>query len=173
MTRIMVKNKVKGRQGFTLIELMIASVLAIFILFAVAVVIADSQRGWNTMYNRIHSEAASDGYVARKTFDQVVRNASQRTILLDSNGAWVEVYYYSDANSIDPDLYAHFYTSNSALYLERGIKTPKETLTTQTICRNVDSCVFKTAGNSVQMMLTLDDGEQRIKVITSAYMHNE
>jgi len=93
--------------------------------------------------------------------------------LLDSAGSWVEVYYYSDPNSVVVDQYARFISSNSQLIVEYGEVEPRQTLNTETICDNVSSCVFKSAGSSVQMVLTLDDGSQSTTIVASAVMHNQ
>ncbi len=167
------KNKVTARGGFTFVELMIATVVAAIVMFAIGVVIVDSERGWHRMYDRINSDVVADSYVATKTFDAVIRKASREKSLLDDTGDWIEVYYYDDAASTAPDRYARFYVADGGLNLEYGQLAPRETLTVSTICRNVSDCVFKKAGCSAQMMLTLDNGSQMATVVSSAVMHNE
>jgi prepilin-type N-terminal cleavage/methylation domain-containing protein len=170
----MSKNKrMSNRKGFTLIELMIATGLASAIVVGVGMLLVDSQRGWNTMYSRTYSDVSTDAHVARRMFDRVVRNASSQGILLDEFGAWVEVYYYSDPNSVVVDRYARFYGSNNQLLIEYGALNPKQTLNTEIICGNVSSYVFKSAGNSVQMLLTLDNGSQSATIVASAVTHNQ
>jgi len=169
----MSKNKrIANRKGFSLLELMMATTLACIVVVGIGVVLVDSQRGWNTMYTRTYSDVVTDAHVARRMFDSVVRNASSQGILLDDYGGWVEVYYYSDPNSAIVDRYARFLSSNSQLTIERGVVEPRQTLNTETICGNVSSCVFKSAGNSVQMVLTLDDGSQNATIVASAVLHN-
>jgi hypothetical protein len=134
------------------------------------------------MYNRVYSDVVTNSYVARKTFDAVIRKASSEKLLLDEDGTWLEVYYYADANSASADCYARFYYSESGqtetgaegqLNIEYGKAEPRETLTIRTICENVSSCVFKAAGRSAQMILTLDDGQQTVTVVSSSVMHNQ
>ncbi len=168
----MLKKRIANPKGFTLVELMVATTLAIVVISGVGLTLADSHRGWNRMYNRIYSDVVTDGYVARKTFDSVVRNASKDVDLLDSAGSWLEVYYYADANSTVVDRYGLFYLSSSELKLEYGSLDPRMELGTRTICSDVSFCVFKAAGQSAQMILTLDDGSQTLTVATSAVMHN-
>ena len=169
----MTKKKLTTRRGFTLVGLMIAAVLVLIPIFAIGVVLADNQRGWHAMYNRIYSDVVTDGYVARKVFDATIRKASREKPLLDDAGNWVEVYHYQDADSTVVDRYVRFYESDGQLNAEYGRLNPRETLTTQTLCRNVSGCVFKRTGRSAQMILTLDDGSQTITVASSAVMHNQ
>lgn len=169
----MSKNKrIANRKGFSLIELMMATTLGCIVIVAIGVVLVDSQRGWNTTYTRTYSDVVTDAHVARRRFDSVVRNASSQGILLDDYGNWVEVYYYSDPNSAIVDHYARFLSSNSQLTIEYGVVEPRQTLNTETLCENVSGCVFKSAGNSVQMVLTLDDGSQNATIVASAVLHN-
>ena len=171
----MTKRKPTIKAGFTTVELMVSMLISVLVIAGIGIVMADSQRGWNTMYDKTYSDVMTDSYVARKSFDAVIRNASRKNYLLDVNGNWLEVYYYADANSTDLDRYARFSydpDSGDQLNLERGILDPKQTLTTSTICKNVSNCIFKLDGRSAQMVLTLDDGSQNITVASSAFMHN-
>lgn len=170
----MLKRKHRTQRGFTLIELAMAAAISTIVILGVGVLLVDSQRGWIRMYNRIYSDVVTDSYVARKTFDAVVRNASRENLLLGEYGSWLEVYYYADANSAVVDRYARFYDANNGqLNIEYGSLDPNETPTTSTICENVSSCVFKAAGRSAQMILTLDNGSQTANVVSSAVMHNQ
>lgn len=169
----MSKNKrIANRKGFSLLELMMATTLACIVVVGIGVVLVDSQRGWNAMYTRTYSDVVTDAHVARRTFDRVVRNASSQGVLLDDYGNWVEVYCYSDPNSAIVDRYTRFISSNSQLTIEYGVVEPRQTLNTEILCENVSSCVFKLAGNSVQMVLTLDDGSQNATIVASAVTHN-
>lgn len=165
-------KRIANRKGFSLLELMMATTLACIVVVGIGVVLVDSQRGWNAMYTRTYSDVVTDAHVARRRFDSVVRNASSQGILLDDYGNWVEVYYYSDPNSSIVDRYTRFISSNSQLTIEYGVVEPRQTLNTETLCENVSSCVFKSAGNSVQMVLTLDDGSQNATIVASAVLHN-
>lgn len=169
------KKRMSNRKGFTLIELMIATGLASAIVVGVGVLLVDSQRGWNIMFSRSYSDVSTDSHVARRRFDSVVRNASNQGVLLSADGSWVEVYYYSDPNSTNVDRYARFYnySDGSQLIIEYGAVQPRQILNNETICGNVSSCVFKSAGNSIQMLLTLDDGSQSATIVTSAVPHNQ
>lgn len=167
------KKKLRVQQGFTIIELVIAAALGVIVMLGVAVILADSQRGWQRMYNRIYSDVVTGGHIARRTFDRVVRKASRQSFLLDEAGNWLEVYYYADSDSAVVDRYARFYEAGGQLNIEYGRLDPRETLWIQTICGNVSDCVFKEGGSSVQMILALDDGSQTATVMSSAIMHNQ
>lgn len=168
----MLKKRTTNRKGLTLVELMVAAAIGGIVMFGVAVILADSQRGWHAMYNRTYSDVVTDGHIARRTFDRVIRKASSNKITLDDSGLWVEVRYYQDADSIVVDRYARFYEDDGQLNIEYGGLDPRETLNVQTVCENVSGCVFKRAGRSVQMILTLDNGSQTATVVSSAVMHN-
>jgi len=167
----MLKNRTTNPKGFTLIELVIATAITVIVILGVAITLADSQRSWNAMYNRIYSDVVTDGHIARRTFDRVIRKASRRSFLLDTAGNWVEVYYYTDANSIVVDRYARFYEADGQLNIEYGKRNPRETLNVQTVCENVSDCVFMAQGTSVQMILRLDNGSEAATVVSSAVVH--
>jgi prepilin-type N-terminal cleavage/methylation domain-containing protein len=158
--------------GFTLVELMITIAIASIVVSAIGIVIVDGQRCWQVLYNRVNSDVATDGYVARKKFDTVIRKASGEKILTDSNGNWIEVYYYASDSSTAVDSYARFYETDGTLSIEYGQLNPRKTLNVETICENVSDCTFKQIGTSAQMMLTLDDGTQKNTIVTSAVTHN-
>ena len=168
----MIKKRLTDSQGFTLIELIIAMTIMLIVVLAIGMVLVDGQRGWSIQYDRIYSDVVTDGYVARRKFDAVMRSASRDKFLLDDAGGWVEVYYYADDTSTVVDRYARFYTANGDLNVEYGQLDPKETLSIKTVCGNVSSCVFKQVGRSIQMGLKLDNGTQTNTVISSAVMHN-
>jgi len=168
----MLKNRTTNPKGLTLIELMIATVIMIIVILGVAIILVDSQRGWNAMYNRIYSDVVTDGHIARRTFDRVIRKASRDKIELDDAGLWVEVLYYQDDNSTVVDRYARFYAADGQLNIEYGKRNPRETLNVQTVCENVSDCVFMARGKSVQMILRLDNGSEAATVVSSAVVHN-
>jgi hypothetical protein len=169
----MQKRKLRYRPGFTITELIIATLACIIVTLVVGVVLADGQRGWNKMFARTYSDIVVDGYVARKNFDFVVRNASRERFEISSTGDWLEVYSYSSAGVPDPDLYARFYLSGNQLMLETGKLDPRATLDVDTVCSNVSACNFSGIGRSAQMILTLDDGTENATITCSAVLHNE
>ena len=163
--------KIKNR-GFTLIELMTATVLVVIVTFGIAVMFYNGQRGWNAMYNNIYSDVVTEGYVAKNRFDTVVRKSSIQNVVLDDTGQSVEVYYYEDPNSPTLDRYAHFYQHGSDLYFEHGKLGPRETFGVNKLCGNVSACNFKVTGRSLQMLLKLDNGTKEMTTVTSAVLHN-
>ena len=161
-----------ARPGFTLVELLITMVIMVIVISAIGVVLFDSQRGWNYMYNRLYSDVVADSYAARKKFDAVMRKASAGGFLLGDSGSSIEVYYYASGGSVVVDRYARFYEADGALNLEYGRLSPRETFGVETVCANVSNCTFTQAGRSAQMLLTLDDGTQTKTVVSSAVTHN-
>ena len=165
-------QKRKFLTGLTLVELMVATVIALIVVLGIGIVLVDSQRGFSAIYNRVYSGVVTDGYVARKTFDSVIRKAGGMDPDSVDAGNWVEVHYYADANSTALDCYARFYCAAGQLNIEYGSREPGQTPTTSIVCRNVQGCVFKKAGRSAQMILTLDNGSQTMTVVSSAVMQN-
>ena len=168
----MVRSKLTVRNGLTTIELAITIAIMVIPILVVGFVLADSNRGWHTTYNRIYSDVTGDGYVAIKTFDALVRKASSETVFLDEDGSWVEIYYYQDGDSASPDRYAFFFVAGGELKIEYGRLDPRTELFTRTVCNNVSDCAFKQAGQSVQMILTLDNDTKTSSIVSSAVMHN-
>ena len=142
-------------------------------IVGIGVVIVDSQRGWTSMYILVYSDVVNDSYVARKTFDTVIRKASRERYYISDTADWIEVNYYSDEKVDEVDRYARFYVTGSQLNIEYGYLDPKVTTSVQTICDNVSACSFLVAGRSAQMILTLDNGSQTVNTVTSSVMHNE
>ncbi len=172
METTMIKKRLTASRGFTLIELMIAMAITIIVVLAIGVALVDGQRGWSIQYDRIYSDVVTDGYVARRKFDAVMRNASRDKFLLDDAGGWVEVYYYANDTSTVVDRYARFYVANGNLNVEYGQLDPKATLSIETVCGNVSGCTFEQLGRSIQMILKLDNGTRTNTVISSAVTHN-
>ena len=172
METTMIKKRFAASRGFTLIELIIAMAIMLIVVLAIGIALVDGQRGWNIQYDRIYSDVVTDGYVARRKFDAVMRTASRDKFLLDDAGSWVEVYYYADDTSTVVDRYARFYVANGNLNVEYGQLNPKVTLTIETVCGNVSNCTFAQLGRSIQMICTLDDGTRTNTVISSAVTHN-
>ncbi len=166
------KKRITASRGFTLIELIIATAIMIFVVLAIGMALVDGQRGWNYMYDRVYSDIVTDGYVARRKLDTVLRKASREKFLIDPAGGWIEVYYYATDASTVLDRYARFYTAGSTLNVEYGQLNPKSTSSTETVCGNVSGCTFNQLGRSIQMVLKLDNGKQTNTVITSAVTNN-
>jgi hypothetical protein len=167
------KNKTHNNKGFTIIEMVIAAVIAVIVVLSLAIVLTDSQRGWNAMYDRVYSDVVTGSHIAARTFDAIVRKSSKQYFKIDADGQWVEVSYYADPNSVLFDRYAKFSnTDANNLCVEYGKRNPNEVLGVETICGNVSYCSFKQTGRSLQMILTLDNGKEKLTTVTSAVMHN-
>ncbi len=170
------QQTVKNRRGFTLTELSTVMVIAPVVLLCMGILLVDSQRGWNQMFNRVNSGVVNDAYVARKVFDAVVRKSSiNRESLGDGE---VEVYYYNDPdNSTRLDRYARFYEDDAELLVDYGqldsYGNPSEITQTITLAHNVMAVNFYVDVACVQMVLRLDNGSESLIVMTSAMRHNE
>ncbi len=64
------------------------------------------QRGYNTMYRRVHSEVVRNAYEARRVFDAVVRKSTvERCHILSPDEIYGEIYlyqYYDETAPIAP-----------------------------------------------------------------------
>jgi len=168
---------IRWRGGFTLAELAITMTAAVIVVLALGTAIAEGIRGWQRMYGRIYADVVTDSYVARKTFDSIVRKSSRLVYLVDEEGRWLETYYHSRESSGLLDRYARFYVEDDKLFVEHGrwtlgADTAKEPLRTVLVCSNVASCIFRADRRSAQMLLRLDDGSQEVVVACSAVMHS-
>jgi len=154
--------------------------MGLIVILAVGMALAGSVRGLEATYGRVHSDVNRDSYAAKRAFDAVVRRSCRLAVLpspFPVNGSsWIEVYYYASATSTFADRYARFFVDNGELKIEEGVvdanKNKLSVLTTFTVCSNIESCVFRSYGRSIQMMLTLDSGTQSATVVSSAVLHN-
>jgi len=166
----------KNRRGFSLTELGAVLVLAPIVMLSMGLVLADSQRGWNQMYNSVNNGLEIDGYVARKAFDAIVRKSSVNYESFDVNE--VVVHYHGDpVNSTDLDRYARFHKAGTELRVEHGqldsSRNPTEIIQNLTLCDDVEAVSFSQNGASIQMVLRLDDGCKSHTVMTSAMRQSE
>ena len=158
--------------GFTIVELMIAMTVMVIASLAIGAVIVDGQNSWSVMYEKIHSDIVTDGYVAKKRFDSVMRKASNEKIFISDDNSSVLLYYFSSDTAAAVDRYMHFYQAGRNLNLEYGELDPRIRINVETVCGNVSSCIFRKTGQSVQMTLVLDDGTRKNTIVTSAVAHN-
>jgi hypothetical protein len=170
------RQTVTIRRGFTLTELGAVLLLAPIVMLSMGLVLADSQRGWNQMYESVNNGLEVNGHVARRAFDAIVRKSSVNGESFDVNE--VEVHYHSDpVNSIDLDRYARFYKAGTELRVEHGQLdsngNPADAIHTVTLCDDVGAVNFSKNGASIQMVLRLDDGSKSHTVMTSAMRQTE
>lgn len=158
--------------GFTIIELAIAAIAMIIVLSAVTVILVDSQRGFNGLYNSINSDVVEGSFIAKNRFDSIVRKSRWQNCVIDPDGRWIEVCYYQDSSSTSVDRFARFYRDANDLVVEYGQLNPRQTISVETVCGSVSGCSFKKVGSSAQMMLTLSNDKQTLTTVSSAFMHN-
>lgn len=157
--------------GFTVVELLIGLIVTVVALLAISNVLACDQQVWLGVYNRVYGDVPAESDAARRRFDALVRKASKADTLVDPGGAWMEVCYCSNEAVPAVDRYARLSVSDGNLNAEYGSLNPRATETTEVLCGHVVSCLFQQIGDSVRMVLTLDDGSHNITVTTSAVMH--
>ncbi len=151
----MLAKKAKSQAGLTLLELTITIAISTIVFLSAGIFLVDVQKGWSTMFRRVHGDIVTDAYVARKAFDGVVRKLA-RSYTIGADGGSVEVDYWSNTPNNDaffPDRYARFYWADNQLFIERGQKNPRTELQTEVLAKNVSRCVFSGAGTALKMLL--------------------
>lgn len=159
--------------GFTLIELMVTMCISLIVIFGISIFIVDMQRGYGKMYKRVHGGIVSDAYTARKAFEGLSRQAA-RVYTVGAIGTTIELDFWQQYIGQMPlDCHAKFFVDEqSQLILESG---PVGNPTTRILASNVSDCAFYRTGNSVQMILTLDDLEDDrdpVIIFSTAVQHN-
>ena len=177
----MAPQRYNFRRGFTLVELIVTTVIAAIFILGITGILASGIRNYRTMYNRVTSDVVRNAYEAKIIFDRIVRQSTIKRY--DPSYAddpdvdppnFLYVYYYSDPNNlniVEPDRYARFYLNdldNSQLILEQGNvignfgavppSLPSLSPTSNyIIAQNVFSVTFKVFMYSVEMSLMLDN----------------
>jgi len=164
------------RRAFTLVELVTSMVIGIVLIFAMGFVLFDNQRSWTTVYAEAHGDVAIDTFVAQTVFENVVRKASKKRAWLDVDGQMLQLYYYAETTSTQPNRYAHFYVADNSLLVANGELAPGTfsiagEMAVSPLCGNVQDVQFALAGTSVQMTLHLSDGSNDRVVTFSAIRH--
>jgi hypothetical protein len=142
-------------------------------VLVIGITLRDSHKVFTDTYNQSKSNIVIDDQIAKLFFDRIIRKASSKGVVVDELGEWIEVYYFENSTSTEPDCYARFYCLDGSLILEEGQRDSKIQLQSTTVCGNVIGCQFSIVGRSAQMILSLDNGTLQRTLVTSAYMHNE
>ena len=173
------KGRKKRNGGFTLIELLLAAMTSLIIILTVGIVLADSHKGFHTMFDRTYGDITTGGYVAKSAFDMVIRKSSisAKMPIVGSNGEYIEVYYYASSSSTTPDRYAKFYKSGDSLYVDYGPLDASgltlDATSTVELAKAVKSVAFSGIGTYVQMILTLGDDSRTLVVTCATNRHSE
>lgn len=164
-----------SRSGFTTVELIVSVTVVMIAALSVGTVIAHSSKAYHVEYEKANADVVTDAYVSRRLFDSLIRKAANSDVVIAVDGSTAEVRYYNNDVSTYLDRYARLYTSNGNMEIEYGLINSsgnKQTTSFSTVCGNVSSCLFRRTGNSIRMILTLDDGDKNNVLVTSAYLHN-
>jgi len=159
-------------KAFTLMELVVTGVVSVVVVLGIGFMMADNQRAWHRTYNKIYSDVVTDGFVARRAFDSIVRKASKSDYIFNEGEASIEFRYFQDPDASEPDRYAIFRRTGNNLELVEGNVGSEADQSIRTICANVSECMFKAEGKSAQMILTLDNGSDSVTTVACGYMHN-
>jgi hypothetical protein len=171
------------RRAFTLVELSVAMLASAIMFLAIVGVLASNHRAWNQTYERVHGPVVTDGYVARRVFDRIVRRASASWCDPKNRvGSSITLGLYpADGSPADPpgNRYATFRLSDGHLILEQGdldtsgmYPSCLGTDSTQTVASHVTSCEFWQSGACIHMSLVINDGKMELPVALTATRHN-
>lgn len=175
-------QKYNARRAFTLVELMVTIVAALVVILGAVGIIAGGHKGYRRLWNRENRGVVPEAYVARRTFDRIVRKSIIERY--DPSGDLVSgsnvlyVYYYDAPTTpellalVEPNKYAKFYLNGTELWLDRGnvgagtfnIPIPENpillsTTSSMALANDVTapgSGIFSVQGNSMRMVLILD-----------------
>jgi len=172
------------KKGLTLIELMVASAMATICMLAVGVVFSDSQKAWNATYTKANCSIMLDSHLASKAFEATVRNASCQQYLIDTNGYWVEVYYFASDASATIDRYAFLQVKDGKFYIDHGaLPSPRQQSSNpdewpepqNQICENVadNPPFFSSSGRCVRLKMTLSNNNDDVSFNSAAVPQNQ
>lgn len=170
----------QSNKGFTLIELMVTFIATSILLVGLTSILSSSQTAYNQTEDQMFGDVVTDGYGAQRLFEHLVRMSTQKYCEIDDNS--LAIFYYSDSTVNLPDRYAQFNwsgTEGTSLILTTGkLSSPgefdsREDGNDRAIATNVSNCQFVQYGATLRMYLTLDDGEHKISISTSATRQNK
>lgn len=207
----MTVRKYKVGEAFTLVELMVTILAVVVLIIGISTMLAHGHLGYRRLYRRVNSEIVRNAHEARRTFERIVRKSSaERHDPDDPENSLPTnelcVYYYSDPLNpllTVPNRYARFYLQNNSewadteLMLDEGpvdfaalpapgsamppLPAPERTIVLAHYVTVPASSIFSTQGQSVRMVLTLDNQtlgifnkieSLRMTVTTTAIRHN-
>ena len=171
--------EIKKRKGLTIVELLVAMVIAIIPLYATAMVISGNQKSWNHIYNRVNNGIMTDSYAAKASFESICEKSSRSRLApqVGTLGGYIEVYYYEPWDASQLNAYSRFSVQNGSLirvYGSYDLADGSKTISgTDTIANNVDAVKFSIAGNNINMILHLDNGSERTTITSSSIRQSE
>ena len=166
-------------KGFTLVELVVVIAMAGIMTVGVGVLLANGQKTWNVLSERVYGDSTVNDFVVVKAFDTICRKASLRKYVLSESGNSLQLYYWDKASTAStPENYATFYLDDNEMYveygtLEPGTWQPNTQASTKTVklAGDVKSLLFMVKGTSIQMFITYLD-ENAMPVVYSTVRHN-
>ncbi|MBM4025576.1 MAG: hypothetical protein FJ280_09240 [Planctomycetes bacterium] len=161
-----------GPPGFTLTDTAVSLMVGAVLILIVSSFLVDGQRSFTQAYGGVFGSPAQEALAARAVFRRTIRQACAGMAAVAADGRWIEVRYYSSPGVSAPDRAARFEVSGQDLHLRRSVLETGQTLSLETVCRNVVSVQFHLTGGSAQMFLTLDDGSSSQTVNTAAAMRS-
>ncbi|OHB66204.1 MAG: hypothetical protein A2Y76_10300 [Planctomycetes bacterium RBG_13_60_9] len=162
--------------GFTLLELIVCTVILLIMTLAASPAIVGAHRSWQNTHDGVVSALIRDGREARIVFQRAVRRASLQGLDIGPEGNWIELPYYDGPESTMLDRYARLSWSDGCLHLEAGpidAQGTKHALSDTVVCGHVSHCRFRQSGTSVQMKLTFTNGTTQMTTAAAAVINNK
>jgi len=162
-----------------MLEMTLSLVIVSVLILAVGGVISDSYANWDDMYDRIFGTVPESIVKIQRDFNVNCRRATLRNVYLSADRRTLIVYQFADRinPSYWPDRYVQYYLDGTTFRSEYGelnaaALTKKNTIHTDVICENVQYLSFSVQGLSVQLCITINDGQTKRTFAWAAVRHN-
>lgn len=150
--------RAKRKDGFTLIEVVVAMGISLIVLLAVGAVLATSHTRWNNVWKKVNLQQNAS-YVMLK-LSHSIKEATSATVgdngkeiqINDTDGNWVKYTFDANANSFEYEV-----QGQSAVTLIDGY---------------VENLGFTVEDNKVGINLTLKKSDQEVHLDTTVQMRN-
>ncbi len=169
----------RKQKGFTMMEVVSSLAVLSVVILAISSIMADSHSLWGRLHDSVFGQMSNDIISTQRAFNNTCRKATLRTMFISNDKETVCVYYFS--NHLNPpywpDRYAMFYLDGTELKVQHGTLhfaslAQSQILYTETLCRNVDALQFSSQGLSVQVCMTVKDGNKQKIFTWAAVRHN-
>ncbi len=166
-----------GARGFSLVELMVCTVILVIAALAAAPALIGAQESWQNANDSIQSNLVRDSRQARIAFSRAARQAHRQTLTVAANARSMDLPYYESPDSTWPDRYVTLSWSNATGCLnwsegriDRNGR--RQTLGDAVVCENVTACAFARRGKSARMRLVFTNGTRELTLVTAAVINN-
>jgi len=149
--------KTPRKNGFTEIEMLIASVAGVIVLYSAATVLVGGQKSWGRAWDRMNLQREASYALQAMTHTilpatSVAVDSDQKGIKVNGENGWKRYVFLSDAHELQ-------------CQIENG---PDDVV----IARNVKDVTFMQTGRLVKIVLELEEGTIEARLDSSVKMRN-